>query len=78
MLENLIHTVSKARKYPCAVKAFFDTLSEADQEILMSALSDRSISHNSLSTALKLQAGAKLADTTLARHRNGLCSCSRI
>ena len=78
MLENLISTVTKSRRYSCAVKAFYDTLSEADKEILMSALSDRSISHNSLSTALKLQAGAKLADTTIARHRNGLCSCSRI
>jgi len=78
MLENLKQSVGKARRYPCAVKTFFDTLSEADQEILMSVLADRSISHHSLSAALKQQAGTTIADTTLARHRNGLCSCSRI
>ncbi len=75
MLENLrIPT----RKYPCAVKVFYDSLDAADQEILMSVLSDSSIAHKALETALKQQAGAKLSDSTLARHRTGLCSCSRI
>jgi hypothetical protein len=78
MLENLKAAVTKPRHYPCAVKTFFDTLSEADQEILMSVLADFSISNNSLSKALKEQAGVPIADTTLSRHRNGLCSCSRI
>lgn len=77
MLENL-KTVIKPRKYPCAVRSFHDSLSEADQEILMSVLSDSSVSHKSLEKALKEQAGVVLADTTLARHRQGHCSCSRI
>jgi hypothetical protein len=77
MLETLRDSLGK-RKYPCAVKTFYDTLSEADQEILMSVLSDYSLSHSSIEKALKEQAGVTLADTTIARHRQGRCSCSRI
>jgi RNase P/RNase MRP subunit POP5 len=77
MLETLRDSLGK-RKYPCAVKTFYDTLSEADQEILMSVLSDYSLSHSSIEKALKEQAGVTLADTTIARHRSGRCSCSRI
>ena len=77
MLETLTQAL-KPRKYPCAVRTFFDTLSEADQEIFMSVLSDFSISNKGLEKALKEQAGVTLADTTLARHRQGHCSCSRI
>jgi hypothetical protein len=77
MLENLKAAVGP-RKYTCAVKTFYDTLSEADKEIFMGVLSDPNVSHKGLETALKQQAGVTLADTTLARHRQGLCSCSRI
>jgi hypothetical protein len=77
MLENLKDALGK-RKYPCAIKSFHDSLSEADQEILMSVLSDMSLSHSSIEKALKQQAGVTLADTTISRHRNGRCSCSRI
>lgn len=77
MLENLLTTV-KTRRYTCAVKTFWDTLSDADKEIFMSALSDPSISHNALSNALKAQANTRLADTSIAKHRRGLCQCSKI
>lgn len=75
MLENL--KISK-RKYPCAIKEFYDSLEAADQEILMSVLTDSSISHKALEKALKEQAGTTFSDTTIARHRTGYCSCSRI
>jgi hypothetical protein len=77
MLEQLTQAL-KPRKYPCAVRTFFDSLSEADQEIFMSVLCDMSVSNKGLEKALKEQAGVTLADTTLARHRQGHCSCSRI
>jgi hypothetical protein len=77
MLENLKAAVTK-RRYPCATRIFYDSLSEADKEILMDCLSNPDVSHNSLSKALRAQAGITLADTSIARHRQGLCSCSKI
>lgn len=44
----------------------------------MELFEDVNVSHNALSKALKEQAGVTLADTTIAKHRTGLCSCSRI
>jgi hypothetical protein len=74
MLENL--RIPK-RKFPCVVRSFWETLSEADKEILMSNLSDLSIGHKTLEKALS-SVGVKLSDTAIARHRTGLCSCSKI
>jgi hypothetical protein len=74
MLENL--KISKQR-YPCAVKTLLDSLSEADQEILRENLCDFSIGHKTLEKALN-EVGITIADTTLSRHRQGRCSCSRI
>ena len=65
------------RKFPCAVRTFWETLSEADREILMSNLCDFSIGHKTLEKALS-NVGVTLSDTAIARHRTGLCSCSRI
>jgi len=78
MLENLKAALSTKRRYPCATRTFYDSLNEADQEILMNLLVDSNVSHNALSKALREQAGATLADTSIARHRQGLCSCSKI
>lgn len=78
MLENLKAALSSKRRYPCATRTFYDSLGEADQEILMDLLTDSNISHNALSKALREQAGITLADTSIARHRQGLCSCSKI
>jgi hypothetical protein len=65
------------RKFPCAVRSFWETLSEADREILMSNLCDFSIGHKTLEKALR-NVGVVLSDTAIARHRTGLCSCSKI
>jgi hypothetical protein len=74
MLENLKMPV---RKFPCAVRTFWETLGEADREILMSNLCDLSIGSKTLEKALR-NVGVTLSDTAIARHRSGLCSCSRI
>jgi hypothetical protein len=74
MLENLKIT---PRRMPCAVRTFHDTLSEADQEILMSNLCNPEIAHKSLEKALR-DIGVVLSDTAIAKHRNGHCSCSKI
>lgn len=78
MLENIKTVLKSHRRYPCATRTFYDSLSEADQEILMDLLTDSNVSHNALSKALRTQAGVTLADTSIARHRQGLCSCSKI
>jgi hypothetical protein len=78
MLEKVRDRVIKGRVYPCRTRTIYDSLSESDQEILMSLLTDFSVSDNSLSSALKTQAGIVIADTSLAKHRRGECSCSRI
>lgn len=77
MLENL-KIALQPRRYSCAVRSFWERLEPADQEILMAALSDPNVSHNALSKALREQANTSLADTSIARHRQGLCSCSKI
>ncbi len=74
MLENL---KIETRKLPCAVRTFYNTLSEADQEILMSNLSNPEIPHKALEKALR-EVGVVLSDTAIARHRNSHCSCSKI
>lgn len=74
MLEKLQITT---RKMPCAVRSFHDSLSEADQEILMSNLCNPEIAHKALERALR-DIGVVLSDTAIARHRNGHCSCSKI
>jgi hypothetical protein len=74
MLENL--KFDKPKK-PCAVRTFYMTLSESDQEILMSNLTNPNIAHKALETALN-QVGVTLSDTAIAKHRNSACSCSKI
>ena len=77
MLENLKASLSR-RRYPCATRIFYDSLEPHDQEILMDCLINSDVSHSALSKALREQAGTTLADTSIARHRQGLCSCSKI
>ena len=74
MLENLI---IRGRDHKCAVRTLLYSLSEADQEILRDNLMNYSVSANALSKALR-ELGTILADSTIARHRTGGCSCSRI
>jgi hypothetical protein len=78
MLEKVRDKVKKGRVYPCRTRELYDSLLEADKEILMSLLTDFTLSDNSISTALRDQAGIIIADTSIARHRRGFCSCSRI
>ncbi len=74
MLESLRIPI---RKFPCAVRTFWETLSEADREILMSNLCDFSIGHKTLEKALR-NVGVVLSDTAIGKHRAGQCSCSKI
>jgi hypothetical protein len=74
MLENL---VIETPKKPCAVRTFYMTLSEPDQEILMSNLSNPNIAHKALEKALN-KLGVVLSDSAIAKHRYAECSCSRI
>ena len=74
MLENLRIEV---KKKSCAVITFYMSLDEADKEILMSNLSNPEIAHKALEKALR-EIGVVLSDTSIARHRESHCSCSKI
>lgn len=74
MLENL--NVRPTKK-PCAVRTLWASLSDADKEILMSNIGDYSIPVKRLEKALR-EVGVVISDTAIARHRESLCSCSKI
>lgn len=74
MLENMI---IHSRSYSCAVRTLLESLSEADQVILRDNLANENIAHYALAQALK-SVGIVIADSTVTRHRQGRCSCSRI
>jgi hypothetical protein len=78
MLEQVKKSLLIGRVYPCRTRELYESLNAADQEILMSLLTDSSLSDNSIASALRNQANIVIADTSLARHRRGQCSCSRI
>lgn len=75
MLEGL---TPAPRKTLCRVKDLIDGLDEADQAILVDAINDaKTWPAKSLEKALHGR-GIIIADTTITRHRNGFCSCSKI
>lgn len=75
MLEGL--TPPPGRNYTCKVLTTLTGLSDTDRAILETALADIiTWPHNTLSNALASR-GITLADTTISRHRKGLCPCNR-
>lgn len=75
MLEGLKPPANRA--YYCRVNLLLAELEENDQDILNQALSDtQTWPAKTLSNALK-QRGLVLADTTITKHRQGLCQCAR-
>lgn len=75
MLENLQKSV---RVYPCKVREVWADLDAKDKLILEEALKDKdSWGAKTLSMALR-KLGIVLSDSTITRHRNGHCTCSKI
>lgn len=75
MLEGLKPPPNRA--YFCRVAQALTDLSEADREILSTALQDKqSWPAKTLSNALR-ERGLVLADTTITKHRQQLCQCGR-
>lgn len=63
------------KKRPCKIRTELEKLDQADRDVLEAALLDRvNWSAIGLSMALKNR-GLNLLDTTITRHRDGLCSC---
>jgi hypothetical protein len=74
MLENLNTNPSKK---PCAVRTLWQSLDEADREILLKNVGDYTLPVKRLEKALR-EVGVMLSDTAIARHRESHCSCSKI
>lgn len=72
MLEDLKPPV---RQFPCKVRTVLAELEPKDQEILVNALKSVDLwPAKTLSNALKAR-NVQLVDSTINRHRDGLCSC---
>lgn len=72
MLEGL-KPVKKIR--PCRIREILAGLDDSDKDILETALADfRNWSTRGLEKALKGR-GVEVSDTSIERHRNGICSC---
>ena len=61
----------------CFVAEKAATLGKEDAVILLKAVADPAWSLQALSTALG-ERGVELSRSTLERHRNGRCACSKI
>jgi len=74
--------LSEAKEYQKTKKRFSKCLAgliadKMDEELLadyLEALADETIASTSLSTVLKRR-GIEISDTTVSRHRKGICSC---
>jgi predicted metalloendopeptidase len=74
MLEGLTPT---PRKFPCAVRTLIETLEAKDSKIFQEAIQNLDWRPKTLSRALR-DRGIVLSDDSIARHRRGQCSCSKI
>jgi hypothetical protein len=75
MLEGLAPEVKIP---PCGVRTAVDKLEPADQKILLEAVADyETWTANALMAALKRR-GVTVGDKAIRKHREGVCSCSKI
>jgi hypothetical protein len=66
-----------ARKGPdCSIKTLLAGMDGADREALQAALDDESIQSRIIWRVL-IDEGYEVSDAPIARHRRGLCLCSR-
>ena len=69
------HELGKPKRLKCSIVAALEQLgSDGERALLRAALADRSIRHTAVEAWLARR-GIKLADSTVARHRAGRCSC---
>jgi hypothetical protein len=72
MLEDL---QPPKRVFNCKVRTTLNELSDSDKKILEAAIGDvQSWPANTLSNELRAR-GIILVDTTITKHRQGICSC---
>lgn len=65
------------KTWPCKVRDTLSKLSDDDRAVLTAAIADQvKWPAKSLEKALKARQ-ILLADTTITKHREGICSCSR-
>jgi len=72
MLENIKPPV---KIQPCKVRQVFASLDDADQKIFAKALKDVEAWSAYALAAAMTQAGVKIGDETIRKHRDGMCSC---
>ena len=71
MLEDL---ETQKKIWPCKIRSVLETLSEADQKIMLDAIANPDWSTLGLAHAL-MDRGLPVTEPTLKRHRDNLCSC---
>lgn len=75
MLENL---TPPTKNRSCKVRTVLNQLDDKDKEILVAAIADENLwPAKTLCNALQGR-GISLLDVSISRHRNGICSCSKI
>lgn len=74
MLENLTR---EARVFPCRIRELKSTMNDKDQERLEQAVADTTWPAKNLETQLR-KLGLEVSDTSIVRHREKRCSCSKI
>ena len=62
----------KTKRAWCSVCELLNSLSEKESELLKARFSLKHITHRSLSDVLKKN-GYEISDSTIGRHRRGLC-----
>jgi hypothetical protein len=75
MLEGLKPPVRA--NYLCKVRFYLTSLKKTDAEILEKAIDDKKLWPAKTLSDQLAQRSVKLADTTITKHRNQLCSCYR-
>ena len=76
-LAQRLATVSAERKGPpCTVRVLLDGMEHDDATALLDAMADPAVQSRAIWRALVAE-GYEISDSPVARHRKGLCLCSR-
>lgn len=76
-LAERLRNVSAERKGPpCTIRVLLDGMTKEDKQALTEVLADPTVQSRAIWRALVAE-GYEVSDSPVARHRKGLCLCSR-
>ena len=76
LAEKFIQAKTPRKGPPCTVGLLLQFMTEDDKAALIAALADPSIESRTIWRVL-VEEGHEISDTPIARHRRGMCLCSR-